>query len=185
MAKQPKTPEEKAQRAQYMREYRKNNPEKVLASERKSKKKARAAGYVWEGQLESCKKWYHANKAWAMEYQKARNLEITKQTFVAYGGSCECCGESRLMLLTIDHVRNNGTEHRREVLGPGRRAGIHFYRWLMKQGFPQTGEFRLLCYNCNLGRERNGGVCPHKDIDAIFCSTQKDIQTKCTANERP
>lgn len=34
------------------------------------------------------------------------------------------------------------------------------YRWLKKQGFPK-GDFRVMCFNCNLGRQRNGGECPH------------------------
>jgi hypothetical protein len=155
--------EERAAHAAYIRQYRKDHYEQVIENERKNKKKARERGYVWSGQRENCRKWYRSNKEHAMEYQKQRNLQITLETFAAYGGKCECCGESRTMFLTIDHVRNNGTEHRKKVLGPGRRAGIHFYRWLMKNGYPQTGDFRVLCYNCNLGRERNGGVCPHKE----------------------
>lgn len=35
------------------------------------------------------------------------------------------------------------------------------YRWAILNGFPD--ELQLLCFNCNCGRQRNGGVCPHVD----------------------
>ena len=31
---------------------------------------------------------------------------------------------------------------------------------LKRQGWPKDG-YQLLCANCNQGRARNGGVCPH------------------------
>lgn len=36
------------------------------------------------------------------------------------------------------------------------------YRWLKDQGFPEG--FRVLCHNCNQGRESNGGICPHREM---------------------
>lgn len=33
---------------------------------------------------------------------------------------------------------------------------------IIDQGFPPS--FRVLCYNCNSGRARNRGVCPHQAI---------------------
>lgn len=39
-------------------------------------------------------------------------------------------------------------------------TGYDFYRWLRKHSYPK-GNFRLLCFNCNCGRELNGGICPH------------------------
>jgi hypothetical protein len=77
----------------------------------------------------------------------------------AYGGECVCCGESLPEFLTVDHTDGGGSDHRRKVShGSG---GTGFYAWLKRHGFPQDG-FQLLCFNCNLGRQINGGVCPHQ-----------------------
>ncbi len=77
----------------------------------------------------------------------------------AYGGACECCGETRDAFLTIDHVRNDGAEHRRSLNGS-------IYPWLLRNNCPRDG-YRLLCMNCNFARGKYG-ICPHESerIDA-------------------
>jgi hypothetical protein len=75
-----------------------------------------------------------------------------------YGGVCHCCGESIEKFLTIDHINGGGRAHRRAISYD--RAGDSFYAWLVREGFPPG--FALLCYNCNCGRARNGGLCPHQ-----------------------
>ena len=60
-----------------------------------------------------------------------------------------------MMFLTIDHVNRDGAQRRRE-----REAmGYGFYRQIVKTGFP--ADLQVLCFNCNCGRERNNGLCPH------------------------
>lgn len=87
------------------------------------------------------------------------NAILRKDVFSAYGGyKCACCGETEPLFLTIDHIENNGAEMRRN--GTHSRGGTHFYQWLRKSGYPNG--FQVLCMNCNLGKHRNGGVCPHK-----------------------
>lgn len=71
-----------------------------------------------------------------------------------YGGKCECCGELERRFLTIDHV--NGLSNRKD-----RKVGWVLFRQIFLQNFPS--EFRILCFNCNLGRQFNGGICPHKE----------------------
>ncbi len=84
--------------------------------------------------------------------------KIRAAVFAAYGGHvCVCCGETEPLFLTIDHVDNDGAEMRRN--GTHSRGGTAFYQWLKKSGFPPG--FQVLCMNCNLGKHRNGGVCPH------------------------
>jgi hypothetical protein len=73
----------------------------------------------------------------------------------AYGGACECCGETAPEFLTVDHIAGDGAKHRREV----GRGGTTFYRWLELNGFPK-GNFRLLCWNCNAALHYSG-YCPH------------------------
>ncbi len=92
-------------------------------------------------------------------------LRTKLAAFDAYGGRrCACCGESNLGFLTIDHVHNDGAKHR--VAGKYRSI----YPLLKKLGFPRG--YRVMCYNCNCGRARNGGVCPHKKpVNGGACRT--------------
>lgn len=87
--------------------------------------------------------------------EKIRRGKIRDAVFTAYGGYvCACCGERNDQFLTIDHIDGcGGAERRRQGLGQS------FYAWLRKNGFPPG--FQVLCYNCNLGRAKNDGVCPH------------------------
>ena len=86
---------------------------------------------------------------------------IQAEIVEAYGGfKCACCGETEPMFLTIDHVNNDGAEHRRQI---GAKPGSGFYQWLKSEGYPPG--FQVLCMNCNFGKHRNGGVCPHQMKD--------------------
>lgn len=77
---------------------------------------------------------------------------LLSEAIAAYGGRCECCGETEPMFLTIDHVR---ARHSTEG------TGVSMYRELRRAGWPKD-DYRLMCFNCNCGRERAGGVCPHR-----------------------
>jgi hypothetical protein len=82
------------------------------------------------------------------------------EALVAYGGTapaCACCGESVLLFLALDHVNGGGHRQHRELGGGG------FYTWLRKNNYPEG--FQVLCHNCNLGRQINGGICPHMEAD--------------------
>lgn len=83
------------------------------------------------------------------DFMKARILS-------RYGYKCRCCGESNELFLTIDHINNDGNKHRKEM---NYRS---IYVWLVKNNYPDN--FQILCYNCNCGKSRNKGVCPHKEI---------------------
>jgi hypothetical protein len=62
------------------------------------------------------------------------------------------------LFLTIDHINNDGAQHRRPS---GRRMkGEKLTRWLILNNFPEG--FQILCWNCNCGKSRNGGICPHQ-----------------------
>lgn len=76
----------------------------------------------------------------------------------AYGSKCSCCGETNYMFLNIDHIDNDGSDDRKI-----RGSGHKFYKWLIHNNFP-FDRYRLLCYNCNIGRARNDGICPHVTI---------------------
>lgn len=89
------------------------------------------------------------------EKHKKEGKQIKSEVFSAYGGArCNCCGESIEKFLTLDHINNDGNKHRKQV---GRTS---VYRWLKYNNFPPG--FQVLCWNCNLGRQHNDGICPHK-----------------------
>lgn len=88
---------------------------------------------------------------------RARDQALKAEVIHIYGGGfCRCCGETRLAFLTLDHIGSDGALHRKEL---GR--GVTFYRNIKKLDFPLG--LRVLCWNCNAGRQINGGLCPHKD----------------------
>ncbi len=101
------------------------------------------------------KKHQSQSAEWARKYR----AEYRAKVIAAYGSECACCGETVEQFLTVDHVHNDGYEARKQKLHPADSAG--FYRWLSKNGFPP--EFQLLCMNCNFGKAKNGGVCPHQE----------------------
>lgn len=93
----------------------------------------------------------------AAELRIAARRRVRMEVLQAYGGAspaCVCCGESQPVFLALDHVDGGGHKQRTEMGGGG------FYSWLRRQGYPPG--FRILCHNCNFGRQLNGGVCPHQ-----------------------
>lgn len=78
----------------------------------------------------------------------------------AYGGACSCCGESRLVMLTIDHVHGGGRQHRLRL--PRNRAtpssSQELYREIHNAGYPE-GMYQILCYNCQAAKG-SVGDCP-------------------------
>ncbi|MBV8538685.1 MAG: hypothetical protein JO128_24010 [Alphaproteobacteria bacterium] len=81
---------------------------------------------------------------------------LRHEAIMAYGGyRCGCCGETEPMFLTLDHINGGGSRHRGRV-----GFGNSMLKWLRKRGYPKG--FRVLCWNCNAGRHRNGGECPHR-----------------------
>jgi hypothetical protein len=109
-------------------------------------------------------RWRAANPGKYSEYNKKSNLKLKRLVMDAYGGCCACCGEDELTFLTIDHINDDGAEHRRQMAEakntPWLQAGAATYRWLRDNKFPQG--FQVLCANCNCGKQWNGGICPHQ-----------------------
>jgi hypothetical protein len=60
-----------------------------------------------------------------------------------YGGKCLNCGITDIDVLDIDHIKNNGSIHR--------KTGFHghrLYQLLKKENYPKE-DYQLLCRNCN------------------------------------
>ncbi|HEA68231.1 MAG TPA: hypothetical protein ENI07_15635 [Desulfobacterales bacterium] len=107
-----------------------------------------------ESHREKSKEYYWKNRDKILAQKKAKDREAKEIVVKAYGGKCECCGESIIEFLTIDHINGDGHLHRRKV-GKGRKI----YQDLINLGFPKDN-YRLLCFNCNITRGFYG-YCPH------------------------
>lgn len=95
------------------------------------------------------------NRERHLKAQRDSGKKLKDAAYAAYGGYvCACCGETEEAFLSIDHVNNDGAAHRKTM---DRRK---IYKWLARNGFPDG--FQVLCMNCNHGKARNGGVCPHE-----------------------
>lgn len=92
-----------------------------------------------------------------LQFAREQNYKLKHEVFAAYGNRCACCGESRPIFLTIEHTNRDGAQHRRAIGG----GGTVMYRFLKKNGFPQSG-YALFCMNCNWAT-RLGQPCPHQD----------------------
>lgn len=102
---------------------------------------------------EKAKEWRDKNREQNKAYLKKRREELLLAAVSAYGGSCSCCGETRLPFLTVDHVNEDGKEHRKSMASS-------IYYWLAEHNYPQDGRFQVLCYNCNMAKSFYG-ACPH------------------------
>jgi hypothetical protein len=91
--------------------------------------------------------------------RKQKDVELKRMVLNYYGHNCECCGESNFSLLTIDHIDNNGKEHKNSK--GIKLKGRDLYLFIIKNKFPSG--LRILCFNCNIGRQFNKGICPHKN----------------------
>lgn len=137
------------------RKWQLSNPDRVKAAQERWK--ARNPGIASQRMRE----WRLANLERHRENNRRNDRRLKDACYEAYGGyRCACCGETEPKFLTIDHVNNDGAKHRREVVGLGRGGGKKIYSWLIANNFPSG--YQILCMNCNWGKARNGGICPHK-----------------------
>lgn len=135
-------------RAKYMREYRRTHPW--------YREKQEIIKLNWyknhPGKKRDENKRYH--RAYRVENQRLKEIILSH-----YGvngiAQCQCCGESHIEFLTIDHINGDGAEHRRKI------GTNHMYKWLKRNHFPEG--FRTLCWNCNCSLGKFG-YCPHGNV---------------------
>jgi len=78
-----------------------------------------------------------------LEYHKIYRQNIKRIVLNHYSNNtmkCSNCGEDDFQALTIDHINNDGAEHREKITQT-------IYHWLINQNFPEG--FQVLCMNCN------------------------------------
>lgn len=109
----------------------------------------------------TCKPCYRARNKDKLNAQSRKyNQRLRDDCFAGYGNQCACCGELNVGFLTLDHVNRDGAEKKRTLK---LHSNLQTYRIAIEQNFPN--DYQLLCFNCNCGRERFDGVCPHKITD--------------------
>lgn len=104
-------------------------------------------------------------KAWrktatAKMLEKARLLK--QEIINHYGGKCACCGITDPFFLSVDHINNDGYLERRGKIRRYRPSGYFLYKRIIKANFPN--DLQILCFNCNIAKQHNKGICPHKSI---------------------
>ncbi len=113
----------------YHREYNNSHPE--------NKAKNRTRGRIYHRQ----------NAPWINEKKRVRDDGFRFQALSHYSPQlcCAWCFYSNIQALCIDHIANNGAEHRKAM------KGDKIYRWLNRNGYPSG--FQVLCLNCNWIKE--------------------------------
>lgn len=133
----------KAWMREYKKEWNKKHPEKRPA-------------YTKKYRANNKEKYEESSR----RVQVNRRIRLKEMVMAVYGGGqCACCGETEISFLTLDHINNDGAEHRKEAKGGG-RGGAGFYSKLKQQGFPPG--LQVLCFNCNMSKSFNGGTCAHQ-----------------------
>jgi hypothetical protein len=107
---------------------------------------------------------YRLKDSWK-QYQKQYNLKhyryIKKFVIDEYGKVCAICGEKNFDRLSIDHINNDGGEHRKSI--GIKCGGLNFYLWLIKNDYPVG--YQTLCISCN---SRKNAVWMKKNHIGIF-----------------
>lgn len=96
------------------------------------------------------------------QYRQTTDSNLWNRVLDLLGRECACCGEDNLLFLTLDHKTDDAYKDRGRGMERGRDGRIARRRALREPHL-----FQILCYNCNCGRARNGGVCPHKELAVV------------------
>lgn len=154
--------------SQYYKDWYARNKERVKkyhAEWYKKNKSVLTAKHEAYNQTERAKELRRARRTPGSETEKKNsqrrkrsNAVLKEKVFAVYGEVCACCGESDKRFLTVDHLNSDG--HKEKGPGGNRRLkGDTLYRSILSG--EKRGDIRILCFNCNFGRNNHGGTCPH------------------------
>lgn len=102
------------------------------------------------------RQWYSKNKTRRRQWINNRRKLLRIEMINAYGGKCNCCGETEIKFLAIDHINGEGRKDRE------RFSGYEVFMLHLKQsGYPKD-KYQVLCHNCNAAKGFYG-QCPHKE----------------------
>ena len=133
--------ERKAKAAADMRKYYQANKERLLEAQRQRYRRDR------EKILERNRNWKEHNREEVKASYRKTYMDLRHQAIAELGGKCAQCGFDDIRGLCIDHVNGRGVKHRE-------RENFNMYRYY---GYilenVSTGEFQVLCANCNQIKE--------------------------------
>ncbi len=155
----------------YAREYHKehrgeaNLARKAYSQTHKEQERATGKAYYQshkEREKEQSRAYYQSHRLEYMAYfheQRAKlKLEVLTQYCVGEKPRCPHCGITDIDVLCIDHIKDDGNKHRRQI---GGLSGNSFYKWLKGNNYPKG--FQVLCFNCNMKKRMNGdGQCQNQ-----------------------
>jgi hypothetical protein len=90
---------------------------------------------------------------YSLKYKEKVLAHYTKDGII----KCFCCGERMIEFLTLDHINGGGSKDKIKT-----GSGQKFYRYLIQNNFPPELDLQILCFNCNCGKDRITGICPHR-----------------------
>lgn len=108
-------------------------------------------------------------------YKRHYRWKLKLEALNAYGGHCSICGISNPQYLTVDHIDNDGADHREQVMGSRRAAGWNFYAWLRKEKYPPG--YQILCWNHNSSKDTHPELCEEA---YIICGDKSEYLEKWT-----
>lgn len=85
-----------------------------------------------------CEKEYNIKRRLSHKFTKK---EIIIDHYTKCKRCCILCGYNDIRALQVDHINNDGEEHRKII------PGKHLYPWIIKNNFPK--DLQILCANCN------------------------------------
>lgn len=107
-----------------------------------------------------CKEYYYKNRDKVNSQNKVRGKiryeEARLKCLTHYSNGtpqCECCKETKLEFLAINHINGGGNKERKEFKG-----ARSYFEFLVKTDFPD--HLNVLCHNCNMALGFYG-YCPH------------------------
>lgn len=133
------TPEERAARAEYYRQRRRNNPGMQARYNQANRERFPERYAAHRAKMQAL----HKEKGYGERYRDRVKVEVLTH----YGGgrlACVLCGFANPDALCLDHINDDGKEHRALV-------GKKLYGPLKAAGYPPG--LQTLCQNCNWIKE--------------------------------
>lgn len=105
------------------------------------------------GFIRSCRDCFRESNNLSVRLRRIREKKDVFSHYCRGTPHCLCCGNSTFEFLSIDHINNNGSQHRKEI------KQVSIYKWSIDNAYPDF--LTVLCYSCNQAKGFYG-VCPHK-----------------------
>jgi hypothetical protein len=144
---------------QYMKDYRASHQEQIQQREAEYREEhqehiqERNKQYKQEHHDEELARHYKWREEHYEEYLEdqvqrtnARRNKLREQILDILGRKCVRCGyDADVRALQIDHVNGGGSQERKKLV-----YGIPYYRRILESVQTNSGEFQVLCANCNV-----------------------------------